>query len=217
MVEASGSGQAPGTYCLTRSSMLKAFLRFLLPVVSIFVWSQSNPAQQPCLNQDDVKKMLARVTSGQDLPLNNKLREELLKLRYKNQQRLYEDVIGNRKPDAMMKRIKASREKNTNSLCPILKQYGWPTPSLVSTEGVEAALFLLNNSVANLRVDMVPVIVAATKQGDIANPDFASYIDGLRVDAGLKQLFGTQATVINGFLVLFPIEAETHVDSRRKQ
>ena len=45
----------------------------------------------------------------------------------------------------------------------------------------------------------------------------AGYVDRLRIDAGLKQVFGTQATIIDGFLVLFPIEVEEHVDSRRKQ
>ena len=39
----------------------------------------------------------------------------------------------------------------------------------------------------------------------------------MRVDAGMKQLFGTQVKVVNGFLVLTPIEAEAQVDDRRKQ
>jgi len=196
---------------------LPQLFRVLLSIISIFVCSQSNRAQERCLSQDDVKTMLAQVNSHQQVPLNKKLRDELLKLKDKNQQRLDEDVRKNRKPDVLMKRIKASREKNTDGLCPILKQYGWPTPSLVGQDGVEAALFMVNNSVASLRVDLMPVIVAATKQSEVTRPDFAGYIDGLRLDAGLKQLFGTQATVINGFLVLFPIQDEKQVDSLRKQ
>jgi len=39
----------------------------------------------------------------------------------------------------------------------------------------------------------------------------------MRVDAGMKQLFGTQVKALNGFLVLTPIEAEAQVDDRRKQ
>lgn len=200
-----------------RRISLPHLVRVLLSGIFIFVCSQSSLAQQSCLNQDDVKNMLAQVNSRQDILLNKKLIEDLFKLREKNQQRVDEEIRKNRTPDALMKRIKESRAKNTDQLCRILKQYGWPTPSLVGKEGVEAALFMVNNSVAQLRVDLMPVIVAATKQGEITRPDFAGYVDGMRLDAGLKQLFGTQATVINGFLVLFPIEAETQVDSRRKQ
>ena len=58
--------------------------------------------------------------------------------------------------------------------------------------------------------------MAAAKQGEIPRPALAGYIDQLRLNAGLKQLFGTQATIINGFLVLYPIEGEAQVDSRRK-
>ena len=58
--------------------------------------------------------------------------------------------------------------------------------------------------------------MAAAKQGEIPRPALAGYIDQLRLNAGLKQLFGTQATIINGFIVLYPIEGEAQVDLRRK-
>lgn len=196
---------------------LPHLLRVLLSVISIFVCSQSNRGQERCLSQDDVKKMLAQVNSRREVPLNKKLADELLKLKEQNHKQLDEDIRKDRKPDAFMKRVQTSRDKNTDRLCSILKQYGWPTPSLVGKEGVEAALYLVSNSAAHLRVDLMPVIVAASKQGGVTRPDFAGYIDRLRLDAGLKQLFGTQATIINGFLVLFPIEGEAQVDLLRKQ
>ena len=61
------------------------------------------------------------------------------------------------------------------------------------------------------------MIVAAVKKNEIEKPEFAGYLDRLRLSAGLKQLFGTQTTVQDGFLVLYPIEAEAQVDQRRKQ
>lgn len=173
--------------------------------------------QGRCLSNDDVKKMLAQVNSNQNVTLNKKLSDELLKLKDKSQQRLDDDIRDNRKPDELIKRISAAREKNNVPLCSILRQYGWPSKSMVGKEGVDATIFMTNGLSAQLRVDLLPVIIAATKQGDVSRPDFAGYVDRLRVDAGLKQIFGTQATIIDGFLVLFPIEAEEHVDSRRKQ
>src|SRR4030095_16913149 len=59
-------------------------------------------------------------------------------------------------------------------------------------------------------------VSTAVKQGEIARPEVASYIDRLRLNAGLKQLFGTQATILDGMLVLYPIAAEKQVDERRK-
>lgn len=61
------------------------------------------------------------------------------------------------------------------------------------------------------------MIIAATKKGEIARPDFAGYIDRLRLSASLKQLFGTEATISNGFLVLYPIDNLSEVDWRREQ
>ncbi len=174
-------------------------------------------AENRCLSTEDVKSMLAHLAASQNGTLNEKLREELLKLKDRNQQGLDDDIRANRKPDDLIKRIKATREKNTAQLCSILKQYGFPTKSLVSKEGVAAAFFLINGSAAQLRMDLMPVIIDGTKQGEIPRPDFAGYLDRLRLDAGLKQLFGTQATIIDGFLVLYPIEAPELVDSRRQQ
>lgn len=162
--------------------------------------------------------MLAKFDSRLKVPLNNKLKDELLKLKEKDQQQLFEDIRENRKPDALVERLKESREKNNAKLCPILKEFGWPTTNLVGKEGVDAAFSLLVNSGSrDLQIDLLPVMVAAATQGELSRPDFARYVDRLRLDAGLKQLFGTQATIINGFLVLFPIEAEGQVDLRRKQ
>jgi VWFA-related protein len=150
--------------------------------------------------------------------MNQKLREELLKLKKESQERINEDIRENRKPDALIERMRESREKNAIRLCTILKSYGWPTKSLVGQDGVEAAFFVLRNSSARqLNVDLIPVIVAAVRQGEISRPGFSSFIDRMRLGAGLKQLFGTQATISDGFLVLFPIEVEAEVDARRKQ
>jgi VWFA-related protein len=200
---------------VTRNSLHTAS-RVLLPLTAILVCFQTVPSQDQCLSQDEIKSILARVNARQQLTLNKKLRDELLKLKRKDQERINKS-IAEEKPDVLLKRVRTAQDNNAARLCQILKQYGWPTTSLVGKDGAEAAFQMLRNSVPQLKVDMLPVIVAATSVGEISRPSFASYVDRLRLDAGLKQLFGTQATPINGFLVLFPIEAEAQVDSRRKE
>src|ERR1041385_4182884 len=65
--------------------------------------------------------------------------------------------------------------------------------------------------------DLLPIILAAIKKDPPQKPEFAGLYDRLRVSAGMKQIFGTQAVSMGGFLVLYPIEDEKHVDDRRKE
>ena len=196
----------------------KAFLIILFAAVAILFCSASVPGQATCLTADDVKRMVAQVNAPRTAPFNKKLRDQLLKLG-ENDQKRFQDSIGDSvKSDALLKRIQISNLKNTAGLCLLLKEFGWPTADVAGNEGVAAAFALLRNSSSpRLQIDLLPVIVAAAKKGEILKPEFAGYFDRLRLAVGEKQLFGTQATIQDGFLVLYPIEAEAQVDARRKQ
>jgi len=162
--------------------------------------------------------MLTQVDSPQNILLNKKLRDRLLKLVEKDQERIQNTIDDTTKSADLLKRMRESRQRNTLELCPILKEFGWPTIDLVGKDGVDAAFLLLKNSSSfEIQTDLMPVIIAAVKKGQIPRASFAGYLDRLRLSAGLKQLFGTQVTVDDGFLVLYPIESEAYVDARRKQ
>ena len=184
----------------------------------ILIATASAFAQTKCLTADEIKRVSDQIAANDTRPFNKKLSDDLIKLSAKQQQRLQDNVTDNKSGDTLIDTIRKSREKNTNDLCAIVKQYGWPTRDLVGDEGARAAFFLLrNSSTSELQRDLLPVIIAAVKKGEITKAAFATYIDRLRLNAGLKQIFGTQATILNDFLVLFPITDETHVDARRKQ
>jgi VWFA-related protein len=88
----------------------------------------------------------------------------------------------------------------------------------VGKDGVAAVFYLIRNSrQLDLQAALLPVVIAAVKQGEGEKRQVADLVDRMRVDSGMKQLFGTQVRVANGFLVLPPIEDEAHVDDRRKQ
>jgi len=184
----------------------------------ILIAATSAFAQDKCLTADEIKRVTDQVEANTPRPLNKKLSEELLKLTSKQQQRVQESVEDNESGDTILKTLRTSREQNTSELCSIIKRFGWPTRDLVGEDGAHAAFFLLRNSSnSDLQRDLLPVIIAAVKKGEVTKPAFATYVDRLRVSAGLKQIFGTQATILNNFLVLFPITDEPHVDARRKQ
>ena len=173
--------------------------------------------QTRCLNADEIKRFTDQVDANIARPFNKKLSDDLIKLAAKQQQRLQDNVADNKSGETILKTLRTSREQNTNELCEIVKQYGWPTRDLVGDDGARSAFFLLRNtSTSELQRDLLPVIIAAVKKGEIKKTGFAGYIDQLRLSAGLKQIFGTQATILNGFLVLFPITDESHVDARRR-
>ncbi len=175
-------------------------------------------AQTKCLTDDELKRIIAQANAPQRESFNQELQTKLLKLKEKSQKRFNETIAEKKSDEVLKKRMRESREKNSAELCPILKQYGWPSAALVGLDGVEAAFSILKNSASlDMQRQLMPVIVAATQRGEIDRGDFAGYVDRLRLSAGLKQLFGTQASIRDGFLVLYPIEAESLVDARRRE
>src|SRR5258708_4565495 len=191
---------------------------FLFVFVSFLVWAPLAFAQERCLSDEEIAKMVTQVNSPQGVMLNKKLRSELLKLRDRDQESVQKNIAATRKSEAMMNRMRASRAKNSAALCPLLKQFGWPTAALAGQDGEAAAFLLLRNGASpQLQKDLLPVIIAAVKRDEIPRADFARYLDRVRLSLGLKQMFGTQVTVADGFLVLYPIEAEAQVDQRRQQ
>lgn len=197
----------------------KKLLITLLTVTCALLCPPITFSQHRCLSDDNVKMMIAQVSSSPGVSLNKELKDRLLKMKEKEQKHFQDAIEEERaKAGALMNQMRTSREKNTAQLCSNLKEFGWPTVNLVGQDGVDAAFFLLKNtSPFELQRDLLPVIIAATKKGEIARPDFAGYIDRLRLSAGLKQLFGTEATISNGFLVLYPIDGEAEVNWRREQ
>ncbi|HKC65739.1 MAG TPA: VWA domain-containing protein [Pyrinomonadaceae bacterium] len=190
----------------------------LIAITSIFILSQSIFGQAACLTNDEVKKMVAQADWQPAAQPDLKLRDELLQLKADNQRLFQRTTEQGYNDDELMKRLHEAREENSAHLCQILKEHGWPTMSMVGKDGVAAAFYLLKNSEAfELQRELLPVIIAAVKRDEIEKSDFAGLVDRLRLRAGQKQIFGTQASVINGFLILHPIEDEAHVDARRNQ
>jgi VWFA-related protein len=193
-------------------------IRLVLAVIVMSGASLSLSAQPKCLGPDDAKTLLAQLFSDQNRTPNKKLQDELIKLVNKTEGIIYHGIEGKLANDALRKRVDEARVENNARLCQILKEFGWPTSVEVGKDGVGAMIYLVRNSrQPDLQGDLLPVIIAAVKRGDAEKGEVADLVDRMRVDAGRKQLFGTQAKVIDGFLVLAPIESEAQVDARRKQ
>jgi Ca-activated chloride channel homolog len=197
----------------TQKYLFMCFLCFF----AAFLSRPSTSAQTQCISKDDVNLMLTKLASQDTVSENKKLRNELLKVQEQRRKSLRDSLEAD-SAEKLQRRAAEVRGKNEENLCQILREYGWPTRSLVRDDGMAATLFLLENSVSlQLQIDLFPVVVASVKRGDLGKADFADFFDRIRVRSGLRQLFGTQARIRNGVLVLDPIEGENHVDDRRRQ
>jgi VWFA-related protein len=193
-------------------------IRFVLTIIVVSVTSGSLFAQSKCLSPDEAKALLAQVESGHDRTPNKKLHDELLKLVNKSERVISRGIEGKLTNDALKKQVNEVRGESNARLCQILKESGWPTMAEVGKDGVSAMIYLVRSSrQPDLQADLLPVIISAVKRGEADKGEVADLVDRIRVDAGRKQLFGTQVKIISGFLVLVPIEGEAQVDARRKQ
>jgi len=193
-------------------------MKFVLLAVFLLACGSVTMKAQPCLTQDDINQMLARIESASQTTPDPKLREELLKTAIKQRELLLEIVDKNQPKESDRKKLNKLYEEHSNKLCQILKTHGWPTSATVDRDGIAAAFYILTNAgTSELQRELLPVIVAVIKKDPRQKPEFAALVDSLRVSAGMKQLFGTQAVTKGGFLVLYPIEDEARVNALRAE
>jgi VWFA-related protein len=193
-------------------------MKLVLLTVFLLAYAALSTKAQSCLTQDDVRQMLARIESPVLAKPDKKLKEELLKLVNKQRELLLQVVSNDQAKESDQEKLHKIYQDHTVKLSQILKTSGWPTTTLVDHEGVVAAFQILKNSgTFELQRDLLPVIVAAIKKDPSQKSEFAGLFDRLRVSAGMKQLFGTQAVSMGGFLVLYPLQDQTKVDSLRAE
>ena len=193
-------------------------MKFVLVTALLLACCSIGIKAQSCLTEDDVKQMLARVDALPAPAPNKKLKEELIKMATKQRELLLRVVDKDQTKQSDQEKLHKIYDDNLAKLCQLIKTYGWPTSATVDQDGVLATFHLLKNAgTYELQRDLLPVIVAAIKKDPIQKREFAGLYDRLRVSAGMKQLFGTQAVSMGGFLVLYPIEDVGRLDARRAE
>jgi VWFA-related protein len=193
-------------------------MRFaLFTLTSLLLLIPGSARAESCFSQDEIKLLVVRASSTTPVKLDEKLEQELVKLATKHQEALAAAI----KEKAKQETIDKLRKLNTQNglrLCQIVKSVGWPTSALVGRDGVLAIFHLLRNCASfETQRDLLRVIIATIGKDPAQKSDFANLYDRLSVSAGLKQRYGTQALSRNGFLILYPVVDERHLDQRRQQ
>ena len=209
-------------------------MRSFLVAVFLFVCSCVTAQAQSCLTPDDIKQLLTRIQAAPAVEpepspspaaeptppptLDKKLQADLVKIAEKQRDLLQEVVSHDQTKQSDSNKLHKLYKSDIAKLCQILKTKGWPTSAAVDRIGVAATFYILKNGATfELQRDLLPVISTAVKKDPAQKPEFADLFDRLRVSAGMKQVFGTQAVSMGGFLVLYPIADEKHVDDRRAE
>lgn len=171
-------------------------------------------AQENCVTETEVKALADGMATRKFTEFNKPLSKELQKLAQKNSS-LYIAAIddpGGKKAQ----QLQSIRPENDKILCRVLKSTGWPNEVLLGEDGLTAWLYLFRRlDSLKLQIALMPLVAKAADLKEIYGREYADLLDRVRIRAGLKQLFGTQTTVANGFLVLQPIDDEKRADELR--
>ena len=204
----------PGRYMLVASAGELQVLRDALQVT---------PAQNPERlllhlreRQDSRKAYVTRVS-------NPDLRQELLSMLERDQNIRNEMITGgvDHPSKDVLTRMDTIDREDTSRMKSIIKQYGWPTASLVGWDGTEAAFLLVQHADRVSHKNLLPLIVKEYKAGNLSGPNYALFIDRALVEDGKPQLYGTRAKPFDewksGEPVLYAIEDEANVNKRRAE
>jgi hypothetical protein len=114
-------------------------------------------------------------------------------------------------------RLTAVDTSNTAWLKRVVARHGWPTRAQVGSDGVRAALMLVQHADLDsaFQSRVLPLIQQSSAAGDLPGADVAVLTDRVAVSHGRPQLYGTQARLVNGRWVAAPIADSSSVDTRR--
>ena len=198
------------------ASTAASFRQVMYLLLTVLIFQGAAEAQESCLapgRVDEIKKQLAGTPPTEDLQLSSEfvaLGGELIAAGKK-----MNAAVGNEPDEKYNELIARARTR----VCEYLNKSGWPAEAAVKREGVNAFMYMVSKTLpVRTQLEIYPVVAEAVRRNLLERNEYlASYIDRLQIALGRRQLFGSQAFVRDGFLVLAPIERPDRVDERRKE
>nr|WP_314858380.1 DUF6624 domain-containing protein [uncultured Undibacterium sp.] len=97
----------------------------------------------------------------------------------------------------------------------ILTEHGWLGPKQVGAKASETLFLVIQHADDNARRKYAPMMRKAVKEKKATAGSFAMMEDRIAVEAGEKQTYGSQLSIVDGHTVLSPTEDPDHLDERR--
>ena len=169
------------------------------------VGSMSNGATVPFVVMRDGAEQTIQVkmqpprddAPGAKPPTSPELRDELLKMREKDQaarQRMAEELLGDDEQQKLIEEMTANDAANRERLKAIIAEHGFPTVSMVGQEGADTAFLIVQHADKDpqWQASMLPVITELSKKGEASKGSVAYLTDRVLRAQNKPQLYGTQ-------------------------
>jgi len=206
-------------------SNIEHSMRICIAVTLILLAATAAMSQDKCVSQERVATLLSQIKDVSNVQANEAVKTEILAIKKEMSMEAVESVTeksgrstGIKAPEKPADTA-ATAAKRKETVCQILNSSPWPGKSLVGDEAASAWISLVKTYLSvHQQLDLMPVIAAGLNNAEIAKDnDLAAFVDRLRIRIGQPQLFGTQMTEQNGFIVLYPLQSEENVDAFRKE
>ena len=115
---------------------------------------------------------------------------------------------------ASMQRVDSA---NLMWLRELIRAEGFPTRRQVGTDAVKAATLLVQHADADpaFQAEMLPTFESRYQAGELGGQEVALLADRVAKAHKRRQRYGTQTTIVEGRVVIDPIDDSAHVDERR--
>lgn len=214
---------APPVFARATTFAVVACVVLVVPFSAAPVRAQTaamDSAVQRCMAADTStqwKAVAAAWAAHQGEPAtNDALRRRLLELGRRDQAvRLVPGLLDSLKTPAFARRMMAADSANAAALMGIVAEYGWPTRSMVGTDGATAAFLIVQHNAGIQQAALRRML--ALPAGEVNPSDLATLQDRILANAGKPQLYGTQLKLAAGdsALVFDSIADPAQLDRRR--
>lgn len=192
--------------------------RLLALVAAVFLLAAAAPAQERCLNDDEIQKAIKSVSAAKTGKETPELWREMLDLRQRTERLLGRFAREGEKDNALVEEMGRLARESLQRVCSVIRESGWPTKSVINNDGYNAFLYLISHGhPPEFLRQMLPVLIEAGKQNLVELPLLATLVDEVRVGFGLPQVFGTQAALRDQVVYIQPLVNRAKVDEWRAQ
>ena len=118
---------------------------------------------------------------------------------------------------AFARRMAMVDSGNSTWLQGVLAARGWPRRSVVGDEAAESAFLIVQHAVQDtaFMAQALAMMEPLVADSEVKGSNVAMLADRLAVQRTGRQRYGTQAKLLDGRIVMDPIDDSAHVDERR--
>jgi hypothetical protein len=170
-------------------------------------------------------KIIAHLKSKvaeQEKQYDQKLKTQLEQI-YDEDQNLRKQLVAiekksgysSKNTEVLSKQIEEKDAVNFKAVETILTEHGWLGPSQVGSKASQTLFLVIQHADEEARRKYVPMLREAVKEKKARAESLALMEDRVAVEAGEKQIYGSQLNIIDGKPTLRPLEDPDHLDERR--